>query len=206
MNSAVEQDNTAPEIARQPLLETSRHASHACSIDLASIQQSYITLFQSGAVVSALLAANAINLLILFKDKDTFSGIPAGVCPPSLLNLAYISIVINTFATVYPLVGTAMIIDIAYKCSCEGCRLQELIPTRGWMNANSLQILKMFGAPWDFPFYCIYWAVLFLSGLIITVIEISLFVATVEVRQIGITLSIVIVIVCLPLCWYILRK
>ncbi|KAF4601492.1 hypothetical protein EYR38_006146 [Pleurotus pulmonarius] len=104
---------------------------------------------------SALLAANAINLLILFKDNDNFSGLPAGTCPPSLLILAYISVVTNTCATVTAMVVTDMINDLAYKSS---------------------------------------WLVLFVSGFVITVAEILLFIATVEVKWVEITLFVVIII------------
>lgn len=108
---------------------------------------------------SALLAANAINLLILFKDKDNFSDIPAGVCPPSLLILAYISVVTNTCATVTAMVVTDMINDLGYKSSCQRCRLKRSAVEAGTTNEHMMQILQGFGAPkgiYSWRFFLIY--------------------------------------------------
>lgn len=189
------------------MASTDQGTTHQFSLDytlpplVGSLQQSWTTTFQSGAVVSALLAANAINLLILFKDKDNFSDIPAGVCPPSLLILAYISVVTNTCATVTAMVVTDMINDLGYKSSCQRCRSKRSAVEAGTTNEHMMQILQGFGAPkgiYSWRFFLIYWLVLFVSGFVITVAEILLFIATVEVKWVEITLFVVIIIVCLP--------
>ncbi|KAG9218533.1 hypothetical protein CCMSSC00406_0001353 [Pleurotus cornucopiae] len=211
------------------MASTDQDTTHQFSLDytlpplVGSLQQSWTTTFQSGAVVvrrnsdimantkltgrlsrrdkSALLAANAINLLILFKDKDNFSDIPAGVCPPSLLILAYISVVTNSCATVTAMVVTDMISDLCYKSSCQRCRLKRSAVERGTTTEHMMQILQGFGAPkgiYSWRFFLIYWLVLFVSGFVITVAEILLFIATVEVKWVEITLFVVIIIVCLP--------
>ncbi|KAL4262115.1 hypothetical protein AB1N83_005657 [Pleurotus pulmonarius] len=191
------------------MAETRAYPSHWHHYDLnyqlpplvASIQQFWTTTFQAGAVVSALLAANAINLLVLFKDNDKFSSLPAGVCPPPLLFLAYLSILINTSATVTAMIVIDMINDLAFKSSCQICRTHGGAPIAGTTSEDMAALLQTFGAPrgiYSWRLFVVYWLGLFIGGFIATIVEILLFVAYVEVKWVEIILFVMVIVVCLP--------
>ncbi|KAL4260107.1 hypothetical protein AB1N83_012009 [Pleurotus pulmonarius] len=216
MSVSVELGDRHPDTSRQSLLEV----PHQFSLDYTlppqrSLYASTLVLLANIKLTqalprynqSALLAANAINLLILFKDKDKFSGTPTGACPPSLLILAYLSVITNTCVTVTSACATDMIIDMPRNSSCQACRMKKYIPEAGTTNQGVAEILEAFGAPKGFrKFYLRYWMVLFLTGFIVTVAEVLLFIGTVEIRRVGITLFIAIIVVCIPPCWYFVSR
>ncbi|KAL4262116.1 hypothetical protein AB1N83_005656 [Pleurotus pulmonarius] len=176
------------------MVDLERDCTHLYYLDYAVpplVESIGVKMFQSWAVVSVLLAANAAVLLALVQDNDNFSSTPAGTCPPFLLILAYMAVVINSCSAVTAMVIIDKIGDLSFKSACLTCSGHSL----GRANTELVQTLRAYGTPWSiFRFILAYWLVLFISGFVITVAEILLLVTTEEVKWVEIVLSIMAII------------
>ncbi|KDQ29834.1 hypothetical protein PLEOSDRAFT_1039589, partial [Pleurotus ostreatus PC15] len=124
-----------------------------------SLQQSWTTTFQSGAVVSAIFALLSMQLLL---QGSQFMGTIDSPGDTAFQILAYISLILNSSASTASIVLIDRIGELDFNSSS---RPMESLPTAGWVNANAKSLLRLYGAgrSWMYVFY--HWFASMLIGI-----------------------------------------
>jgi len=160
-----------------------------------SLRSGWLGTFKSAAVVSALLAGTAGQLLVFVKDADNLPTTPsqARTC---LILLSYLALVFNCSAAITSLILTDRLGELLVRASR---RPHPFLEGTTSTTASSLKILKRYGIGASWNLVMCHWFFCLLAGITCIMGQILLYIFLQESNVIKITITCVVGITILPL-------
>ncbi|TFY70605.1 hypothetical protein EVG20_g2401 [Dentipellis fragilis] len=165
-----------------------------------SIRTDWITSCQSAAVVSALFASIAAQLLsTMGLTGDSSSGVTNAAALKALMVFAYSSLLLSCSATISSLI----LIDEFGELPMHAARTKDAPRREDTVGASTSELLEMFGARPKWKWVMYHWLVCLVAGICCMVMQIILYVWLTEGLAVKIVLLLVTVFTVLPLLFLI---